>query len=781
MNFKMIYSTSAIILGIFIASLFNPGNLYILFGFIILFIFFYLSKELINIKIFFIIAILFLLSIYRYTSAINYENNLKKYENTAINANVIILQEISTKDNMTSYIAECRGIFTDKGIEHCKEKLIYKDYKKSNYKPGDAIEIRGIVEKIIGKRNFGDKDFALYYKSKGIYEQIGSYNSKKVGVFKDHKIFFFYSVRNKISHIISDALPKDEAAFLNAVIIGDKHYLKEEVRDSYMKTGLAHILSVSGLHIGFIFYLINNVLILFKLKTATANVLSSFLLIYYVLMIGAPPPAVRALIMMLVLIWGKHLKRDYDIKASTSFAASVMLLYNPLFIHDQGFIISFACIYSIAFLYETIFKLLGKIIRILPIRNAIALSLSVQVGIMPILIYYFNYFSIITVFINIIVVPLVFLVIAIAFIAVLISIIIPPMGVYVFSLDYYFISILSKIISLSASSNISGLSIPSLPLFIYFIYYLFLIMLIITSKDFYYYLIKYKKTFVAIFLSFSMLFFSYRFFNKDIKLTFLDVGQGDSSLITTVKGKKILIDGGGSSSVANYYYDVGGKITVPALLKLGVWSIDTIVVTHIHEDHLEGLLKVIENFKVGKVILPDTPYKSAISNKFLMSCKEKRIGISYIKEGDKLFIDKDTEINFVFPEKELIKGSNSDENNNSIVARLIYRNFKVLYTADIEKEAESRLINKDIKADVLKVAHHGSKTSSTSEFINKVGPKISIISVGKNNFGHPNDEVIERLKNMSDLVFRTDKNGAISLKTNGKRVIIKSVREPDKK
>jgi len=776
MDYKMEYGTIAVFIGIIFAYLFKPSMFIILLCTSIILISFYYVNKFISRKTAFLIIAFCSISMVRYTLVANYESKLKPFEDKLINADLIILEESNKKDSVSDYIAEFIGVLADDKYYSLKEKVLFKDYNKSNYKAGDIIKTKGHVVEIVGKRNFGDNDISLYFNSRGIYFQLASQNSSLVGRANSFKVLFFYNVRSRISNIINKSLPTDEAAFLNAVIIGDKHYLDSVEKDNFSKTGLSHILSISGLHVAFIVYLLNAILKIFKIKNNYRNIFSSMLIAYYIAMIGAPPPALRSFIMMLILIWGKYIKKDYDISSAASLAAILMLLHNPLLVHNQGFIISFACIYSIAFLFEPIYTHLGKIIHITPIRNAIALSLSVQIGITPVLIYYFNYISLISILVNIIAVPLVFFIIATGFIGVIFGAIIPIIGVYIFSLDYYFISLLSKIISIASALPYSGFHIPSLHFLTCLLYYFAVVMICYKENNFILKVRRQKYTFVSVSLAILIFVFSSHFYSNNIRLAFLDVGQGDSSLITTTRGKHILIDGGGSSGKGDFYYDVGGKITVPALLNLGVWSIDTIIVSHIHEDHLEGLLKIIETFKTGKVILPDTPYESDISRSFLDLCKSKGIKIFYAKDGDKLVLDKNTEINFMFPEKSLIINSNSDENNNSLVALFSYKNFKVLYTGDIEKEGENRLLSKNIKADIMKVPHHGSNTSTTKEFVETVSPKFSVISVGKNNFGHPGKEVIGRLEEKSHEIFRTDKNGAVLFKTNGKKVIIKTVR-----
>ena len=253
---------------------------------------------------------------------------------------------------------------------------------------------------------------------------------------------------------------------------------------------------------------------------------------------------------------------------------------------------------------------------------------------------------------------------------------------------------------------------------------------------------------------------------KDLKIYFIDVGQGDSALIITQTNKKILIDSGGSETGS---FDIGKNTLVPYLLDRKIISLDYICISHFDSDHCDGFKYLLNNIKVKNIIL-SKQYEMTNNFEEIMSiANKKKINILKVEAGNILNIDKFVRFKIFSPGKNLT----NDINDISIVMKLECNKFSCLFTGDISKQIEQKLAKQygnELKSTVLKVAHHGSKTSSDKDFIKTVSPKISLIGVGKNNkFGHPNEEVLKILKEINLKVFRTDERGEIILKINRKR------------
>lgn len=760
-------------LGIISASIILPGIPVILCSFLLsAFLIFLNRRSSTNLKAA-IMLVIFIGGMLDYSLVSGMDSKLAAFDGKAATYECLIIDSPVEKGGYCQYTAKCLSVTCEGKQYNFSEKVFLRIKSETIFKFGDKIAVEGECSGITGVRNPGDFDYRLYYKSKGINKVLTAesavlLNANSAGVIKT----MLYLSKEKVRSTINKALPDEEAAILVGIITGDKADIDEDTRNAYMRTGLSHILSVSGLHVGFLMLLLTYALKPFKLGKRLQGSVIMLFITYYILLIGAPLPSVRALIMLAVLMLGKAFGRDYDLLASVSFAGMLILVFKPLAVHDTGFIISFGAMYSIALLYPTFCNTLKRIPS--AFRNDTALSLSVWFGLAPILAYYFNYISIVSIIINIIAIPMSFIITVAGFAGVFIGIISRTLSLYIFSVDYYLISLLTFIIKKASELPAAGFYIPKLPIYIYALYYAGIGLWIGFFKTAYFRI--YIKRFALVYIVIAAVLISvYNLPSKELKMVFFDVGQGDSCCIITPGKRAVLVDGGGSSRNGDYYYDVGGRITLPALLHQGIWRIDTVIVSHLHDDHMEGLLKVIEAYPVKNLILPKVSAGpesiSGNSSALLDMCRRKRIKVYRLGKGDYINLGGEVRIDFLLPGKD----NNSDENENSLVGRLVYRDFSALFTGDIGKETEAEL-SAMISSSVLKVPHHGSGRSSSQELLKAVKPKVSIVPVGNNNFGHPSQETLERLIKSGSMVYRTDENGAVTITTDGKRMKVKTVR-----
>lgn len=396
------------------------------------------------------------------------------------------------------------------------------------------------------------------------------------------------------------------------------------------------------------------------------------------------------------------------------------------------------------------------------IKNICKVSISAQIMILPIMVYNYHTMSLTFFITNVLTSCLIGLIIIFGFLLILISFPFLRIAIVFGKIYKLLIDFLLLITEHIAKTPFAKIYIKT-PYFWEIVMYYILVFAFIFlyhkfGKNFLIQKIKkiakaqYKKI-IAIILVISIFFAFIKIIPKDLKIYFIDVGQGDSCLIITPQDKKILIDGGGSET-----YDVGEQVLLPYLLNRRINKIDYIVCSHFDTDHVGGILTVMEELKVGTVIITKQKEDSENYERFKEIVKDKKINVLVVgttsSHPQTIQIEKDLYLDILWPENSNLISENV-LNNNSIVCKLHYINFSMLFTGDIEEIAEKKILQtyrddvQILKSTVLKVAHHGSKTSSINELLKAINPKIALIGVGKNNsFGHPNDMVLERLENL---------------------------------
>ncbi len=688
-----------------------------------------------------------------------------------------ICSEPDFKESKTVYTIKTDNIIANGKGHKVKGKLLLTVPAKTGtqvFVYGMSIIVNGKINIPDGKRVPGGFDYrshllksgisaTMYAKSDSI--EIGDSSSVnpliKVGI----------SLRNRITKMVKLCVPKEQAALLNGMLIGYTEDMSEDMANAFSDAGLSHLTAVSGMNIAFIVFPLIFVFKKMRLSQRISNITIIGILIMFLFITGFSPSVARAVIMAVIILVGQLLKRETDIFTSISFALILLLIYNPYTLFDIGFQLSFGATLSLVLFYKYLKSKLD--FKFLPsfISDILAATISAQMGVVLISAMYFNKISIISLLSNLLVVPLVEALTILGIVMVIIGQISIVPAELLGLVCNSFLSFILYVAKISSQIPFAVIKIatPSIPGFlIYHIAILYLFWLRPT------YNIKLKPRYYVISISaISLLFAGSYFFPKDMRLVFIDVGEGDSQLIVTNKGKTVLIDGGGFASRTDFKHNMGDYTVVPFLFDYGVTKLDLVVSTHGDDDHLQGLLTVFKDIKVDNLIIPHEmdlkPYA-----KLLSLADHQKTTIRACKAGDIIGLDNDTSLKILNP-IEGVKINKSPENNGAIVFKLNYKDVSVLFTGDIEKETENILLenNTDLKADVLKVAHHGSASSTTENFLKAVDPKIAVISVGKNNsFGHPAYVVMERMQNRNVKVLRTDIHGTVLMRTNGKDIEI---------
>lgn len=697
---------------------------------------------------------------YSYEKDYNFANSKENYIIEGV-----VVSDKRDKEYKEVYDLDVKKIDGVKIKGNKKYLLNIKKSKEMNIKFGDYIKINAKIELPSKARNYMGFDYQRYLKSKKIIatiivvENVEILDVNKANIAEN----IFNSVRNNIKEIMYKLLPKDARELAVGMMIGDKDELDAKIEEDFKNSNLTHMLAVSGAHISYVILGLN--LMLKKTSNRFRKIFIICFLIFFVGVTDFTPSVQRASIMAILLLVSTMLYRSQDTYTSIAFSGLVILIINPYSFFDIGFQLSFGGTIGIVLMYNNLIKKIktkGKLVNY--IVSSICVSVCANLIIIPIMTYNFNTVSLTFWISNLLAGPFLGVIIILGFCVYLLSFVIFPVAKIISIPLKYLIYILLVIVKYCSKIPFSSITIRGPYIYEILIYYIVLYLVFNYAK-----IKPYFKKLVVVIMIVILIANSCIYMQNHGKMIiyFIDVGQGDSTLIRTAKNKTILIDGGGSE---NSSFDVGEKTLLPYLLDRKITVLDYVVISHFDTDHCGGILYLMEHIKVKNIIISKQGKESINYNKFKNIVLDKGISVIFVKKGDKIKIDNETYMDVLFPSNNFI--SDNILNNNSIVTKVCYNNFSVLFTGDVEEIAENEICRKyhttdKLKANILKIAHHGSKTSSTAEFIKMVKPQIALIGVGeKNKFGHPNAGVIQRLKNMNTKIYRTDKMGEIVIQIN---------------
>ena len=613
-----------------------------------------------------------------------------------------------------------------------KEKIIIYDYNKTpNIFLGDTIRVSG--ELTISPHNtipnlFNYQEY-LYYQN--IFNIIKAEKVKKIA----NNTSCIYYIKNKISIRIAKINKSSE--YIKTFILGDTSDITESILNSYRQNGISHLFSISGMHVslfaGFL---------LFFLKRISYNNYYNYtviilFLVSYAILVGLTPSVLRSIIMYILFAINKMLKLKISKIDIILLVLIIVLMTNPFNIYNISFQYSYLITFFLV-LYSNKLKTQKS-----KLKKVIYTSLICFLASFPICIYHYYETNFLSVILNIIFIPFVSIIV---FPLSLISFFIPKIS----SVLTIFVLVLEKVSLWISSSNFGLISFPKPNLAIIFIYYFLIIIFLSNYKYFY--------IFPFMFIHKSLIYFDMTF-----ELTLLDVGEGDSLLLKYPNNKaNILIDTGGK-----YFsnYEIINNTTIPYFQSRGINKIDYLILTHGDYDHMGEAINLVNNFKVEKVIFNCGPYNDLEKELIKVLDKKKIKYYSCIKE-----LNIDNNKLYFLQTKEY---DNENDNSNVIYTELDGYKFILMGDAGIEKEKDILDKYNISDIDVLKVGHHGSRTSSGKEFISEMNPKYSIISVGKNNrYGHPNKEVLNNLEQSK--IYRTDEDGSIMFKIKNNKLKIET-------
>lgn len=690
------------------------------------------------------------------TSITKYETIYLKYKNMnkEISAVGVVESLVKESEYYNTYILRINEL----NHEKCNKRFYLKVKKSNNtrlLKCGKIVIIRGEKEDVSTSRNFKGFSYYDYLKTKQVYgtikaENVERTNNKSTNTYK----MCITNKRNKKAEYLKKVIEVNHLPIAQALLLGDTSLIDNQQKELFSNANLSHILAISGMHVSYV--ILGLGYFLKKISNRKSKYFLIVFLIFFAQFTGASPSVLRAVIMACLTLIASLIHRKSDTLNNIAFSSLIILILNPYSLFNLGFQLSFLGTLGIVLFHSQIENKLRISLERLIIKNQIpiglklkiiiikiiqilSVSISANILIIPVIIYNYNSFSLNFLLSNLLVTPILPVLIFSGYITLILPYTISFIPAKIFN---FCIQIFLKISEISSSCLIFKIIIGTPPIHMILAMY---------GMIFAFYLKLHRKLFNAI-LCISIIFnILPGHLDNRLKIFFVDVGQGDCTLVVTPSGKTILIDGGGSESGD---YDVGKNVLIPYLYDRQITKIDYLIFSHFDSDHAGGLLSVMENVKVKIAIIPVQVKGCDNYEKFCQLAKQKKIKVFVVQKTQIINIEKDLYFEALWPLRTDLIGENI-LNNNSLVCKMTYRKFSILFTGDIEEIAEKEVLNVyenntgRLKADVLKVGHHGSKSSSTEEFIKVVKPSIALIGVGANNkFGHPSDLVIERFKSL---------------------------------
>lgn len=695
----------------------------------------------------------------------------------------------------TQLTVEAEQYFASDGtIRAVKGRMLLFIQGMPAFKPvcGDRILCLCSMRAVKNFNNFGNFDLEYQMALKNVYVT-GWISSPAMLCPVGHKnlfvLEFLESIRSRIRDSFKRGTSPEVAALLKAMVLGEQGDVPPSIREAFSRAGVTHVLSVSGLHMaliswpvysGFLWLLKRSKHLMLRFNIIKiAALLTVPFIVFYSLISGASAPCLRSAIMMLMVLAGLFWGRQWDMINNVAVAMWVLLLPWPAMLYDPSFQLSFAAVLAIIIFFQPLRKWLfakldSPLAALRPKRwqlgikaaDLLLLTSVVTIVTAPILAYHFGRISLISILANLVVVPLTgSLALTVSLISVVLIPVSPLLSCYFLQIAGYIFQMSLIVVEFFASVPFASVSVGR-PFLIEIVLFYAAALLLLKAPRLRIFKITGVVCLAGILFLESALAFQ-RNFSSLLKITFLDVGQGNSAFLELPGGKFMLIDGGSRSDSG---FDLGERAVAPFLRAKRVDSLDLIVLTHPHPDHLGGLPYIIQNFKPGLVVTNGSVLHNDLFLKWNQLICSKNITCRKIEDGSFRLL-----INGVSVEIYADQGWRKDKkdaslNSGSLVLRIGYGKRHILFPGDIEAPREIQLASSghDLRSDVLLAPHHGSRTSSSQAFLKAVSAEVVVISAGfLNPFGFPHGSVLERYADMGCRVLRTDTDGAISCETDG--------------
>jgi competence protein ComEC len=686
------------------------------------------------------------------------------------------------------------------------EKTVVRLKTPASLHYGDQLELRGQLEKPTPARNPGSFDARTYYGRQGVNYSLAP-DTYQVAGHDDRGLFgrLIYPLRHRLLEVVQQAYRPDQVPLVSGIVLGLDEGLDPEVKDTFRDLGVIHILAVSGANVTLLILPLLAILKKFGLSTPKRYSLAIVVLLLYGGLAGGGASVTRACTMSLIWCLSRILSRQPDPLTSWALAAGVLLAYDPFLLTNIGFQLTFLLTLALLVVapYVETYNVLSKAVLLTLTSEAISTPLVLTIS--PV-------FTPLSLLANLYILPLIAFITPAAVLSILLGLIHPALAALPAQLVSWALDLLVWPLTFAGQAGwwVRHYEAPAEAWL--WLYYggclLFTLRGFGGGTSWHDLFGRFRRLAVPAIACVLMTSALWRFFAPhDLRVTFLDVGQGDSILIEMPQHHIWLIDGGGIPAFQHSDYDIGARVVLPALAAKGIDDIDTLVITHADEDHVRGLAAVLQNVRVHRILVSDLGTDKPFYQSLLHTARQKQIPITQVHAGQSWAPEEDLRVTILNPPVQPFENTRSDTNANCIVFTLQYRAKNFLFTGDFEGDQEPKLpldlldasqttsrqqatvlksiqqtnvLNSQQKPpiyhiDVLKVTHHGSAYSTTLPFLRQTTPTYAIVSAGiHNHYSHPAPATLQRLQQAHASVWRTDAQGAIVCATDGENLDIYS-------
>lgn len=664
-------------------------------------------------------------------------------------------------DSIPTYDGEKSVFLLDTGDSSpYKHRLRVVCLFEADFQRGDTVHLEGQLKPPRPPGNPGQFDFQAYLANQGIYYNLNIKKAANAHLLSSAPplISWIDSQRSRAEKLVRQVLPAEEAAILLGMIWGGRTGIDDRQYEDFQKTGIVHLFSVGGLHVGFLLVLINWLVSLSGAGSKGRFIAGVSGLLLYGTMVGWPPPVMRAVLMGILGLLAYLSGRENGLLNGLSLSGAIILLVDPALLFDLSFQLTMLATGGIVCLFPQMRTLFPR--RSLLIDLAL-IPISAELAIIPLVAYHFNILTPGSIITNIGTTYLSGAAVILGFVASLLSGVSSSLAALFLYPAGMFIQLILAIVAGVKALPGAYLYVATPTVLGVSLYYAIMTLAFISLRI-EAWRAMFRPAVGLCFIWLMVLVLPAQFLNRgQVEVVFIDVGQGDAILVKSPGGRFILVDGGGSQ-----FFDVGADVVLPYLHHRGIRNLDMVISTHPDLDHVEGLTKVIAEMPVTCLGLPASLAEAEDYQALYDTAAQRQIPIVYLYAGQSLQLEEDFHMDVMHPQKE---NNDGDSNQNSLILLLGYERFTALLTGDVPAEELVSIGDRvSPPLTILKLPHHGSKGSLARGFYQQVKPAAAVISAGLDNpFGHPHPQVVSAVQESGARILRTDLQGAITIRSNG--------------